>query len=83
MSRRAAAWLAWSLWALCVVFVVLAVLLYFYTSSVRPHPRFVVAAGVPLLVYPTIGAFIASGPWASVCFGCGQVRHNVVPLGVG
>jgi hypothetical protein len=60
MSRRAAAWLAWSLWALCVVFVVLAVLLYFYTSSERPHPRFVVLAGVPLLVYPTIGAFIAS-----------------------
>jgi hypothetical protein len=60
MSHRAAAWLAWSLWALCVVFVVLAVLLYFYTSSERPHPRFVVLAGVPLLVYPTIGAFIVS-----------------------
>src|SRR5215216_2280176 len=60
MSRRAAAWLAWSLWALCVVFVVLAVLLYFYTSLERPHPRFVVLAGVPLLVYPTIGAFIVS-----------------------
>ncbi len=42
------------------MFVVLAVLLYFYTSSERPHPRFVVLAGVPLLVYPTIGAFIAS-----------------------
>jgi hypothetical protein len=51
MSRRTAAWLAWSLWALCVVLVVLAVLLYFYTSSERPHPRFVVLAGVPLLVY--------------------------------
>jgi hypothetical protein len=60
MSTRAAAWLAWSVWALCVVFVVLAVLLYFYTSSERPHPRFVVLGGVPLLVYPTIGAFIAS-----------------------
>jgi hypothetical protein len=60
MSHRAAAWLAWSLWALCVVFVVLAVLLYFYTSSERPHPRFVVLAGVPLLVYPTIGAFVVS-----------------------
>jgi hypothetical protein len=60
MRHRAAAWLAWSLWALCVVLVVLAVLLYFYTSSVRPHPRFVVLAGVPLLVYPTIGAFIVS-----------------------
>ena len=60
MSRGAAAWLAWSLWAVCVVLVVLAVLLYFYTSSERPHPRFVVLAGVPLLVYPTVGAFIAS-----------------------
>ena len=60
MSRRTAAWLAWSLWALCVVFVVLAVLLYFYTSSERTHPRFVVLAGVPLLVYPTIGAFVVS-----------------------
>ena len=61
MSRRTAAWLAWSLWVLCVVLVVLAVLLYFYTpSSVRPHPRFVVLAGVPLLAYPTIGAFVVS-----------------------
>jgi hypothetical protein len=60
MSRGAASWLAWSLWALCVVLVVLAVLLYFYTSSERPYPRFEVLAGVPLLVYPTIGAFIAS-----------------------
>jgi hypothetical protein len=60
MSTRATTWFAWSVWALCVVFVVLAVLLYFYTSSVRPHPRFVVLAGVPLLVYPTIGALIAS-----------------------
>jgi hypothetical protein len=61
MKRHTAAvWLAWSLWALCVVFVVLAVLLYFYTSLQRPHPRFVVLAGVPLLVYPTIGAFIVS-----------------------
>ena len=40
ISYRAASWLAWSLWALWVVCVVLAVLLYFYTSSGRPHPRF-------------------------------------------
>jgi hypothetical protein len=60
MRHRAAAWLAWSLWALCVVLVVLAVLLYFYTSSERPHPRFVVLGGVPLLVYPTIGALVVS-----------------------
>jgi hypothetical protein len=60
MNYRAVALLAWSVWTLCVVFVVLAVLLYFYTSSVRPHPSFVVLAGVPLLVYPTIGAFVVS-----------------------
>jgi hypothetical protein len=60
VSTRAPALLAWLLWALCVVLVVVAVLLYFYTSSERPHPRFVVLAGVPLLVYPTIGAFVVS-----------------------
>jgi len=38
----------------------LAVLLDLYTPPARNHPRFVVLAGVPLLVYPTIGAFIVS-----------------------
>jgi hypothetical protein len=60
ITHRAAAWLAWSLCVLCVVFVVLALLLYFYTSSERPHPRFVVLSGVPLLIYPTIGALVVS-----------------------
>jgi hypothetical protein len=60
MSQRATTWLAWSLWALCVALAVSAVLLYFYTPPVRPHPRFAVLAGVPLLVYPTIGALVAS-----------------------
>src|SRR5215212_2160895 len=60
MSHRAAAWLAWSLWALCATLAVLAVLLDFHNPQVRSHLKFVVVAGVPLLVYPTIGAFIVS-----------------------
>jgi hypothetical protein len=57
---RAAAWLAWFLWALCVGFVVLAVLLDFYTAPTRHDPTFAVLVGIPLLVYPTIGAFVVS-----------------------
>src|SRR5215217_409694 len=60
MSHRAAAWLAWSLWALCATLAVLAVLLDFHNPQVRSHLKFVVLAGVPLLVYPTIGAFVVS-----------------------
>src|SRR5215212_1429892 len=60
MSTRAATWLAWSLWALCATLAVLAVLLDFHNPQVRSHLKFVVLAGVPLLVYPTIGAFVAS-----------------------
>jgi hypothetical protein len=62
MSRRAAALLAWLLWALCVAFAVLAVLLDFYTPPVpaRHGPNYEVLAGVPLLVYPTVGAFLVS-----------------------
>src|SRR5215210_5701169 len=60
MSHRAAAWLAWSLWALCATLAVLAVLLDFHNPQVRSHLKFVVLAGVPLLVYPTVGAFVAS-----------------------
>src|SRR5215207_1417111 len=60
MSYRAAAWLAWSLWALCATLAVLAVLLDFHNPQVRSHLKFVVLAGVPLLVYPTIGAFVVS-----------------------
>jgi hypothetical protein len=43
-----------------VALAVFAVLLYFYTSPMRPHPRFAVLAGLPLLAYPTIGAFVVS-----------------------
>src|SRR5215216_4475022 len=60
MSYRAAAWLAWSLWALCATLAVLAVLLDFHNPQVRSHLKFVVLAGVPLLVYPTIGALVVS-----------------------
>jgi hypothetical protein len=60
MSHRAAAWLAWLLWALCATLAVLAVLLDFHNPQVRLHLKFVVLAGVPFLVYPTIGAFVVS-----------------------
>src|SRR5215217_6103104 len=60
MSHRAAAWLAWLLWALCATLAVLAVLLDFHNPQVRSHLKFVVLAGVPLLVYPTIGALVVS-----------------------
>jgi hypothetical protein len=46
--------------AVCAALITLALLLYFYTSSERPHPRFEVLAGVPLLVCPTIGALVVS-----------------------
>ena len=65
MTARTAAWFAWSLCALCGALAVLAVLLDFYTPPVRARhvPNFDVLAGVPLLVYPTVGAFLVShGP---------------------
>jgi hypothetical protein len=62
MSTRAAAWSAWSAWAICAALAALAVVLDFYTPPVpaRHGPNFEVLAGVPLLVYPTVGAFVAS-----------------------
>jgi hypothetical protein len=60
VRRRGAAWLAWSVWGLCAVLIALAILLYFNTPSFRPYPRFVLLSGVPLLVYPTVGAIIVS-----------------------
>jgi hypothetical protein len=60
MRSRAAAWVAWSLWTLCVTLATLAVVLDVHNPQVRSHLKFVVFAGVPLLVYPTIGAFIVS-----------------------
>jgi hypothetical protein len=62
MSTRATALLAWSVWALCVVLAVVAVLLDFYTPPIptRQGPNFQVLAGLPLLVYPTVGAIVIS-----------------------
>jgi hypothetical protein len=62
ISTRAPALLAWLLWALSVALAVLAVLLDFYTPPVpaRHGPNYEALAGVPLLVYPTIGAFLVS-----------------------
>jgi hypothetical protein len=60
MSTRALAWLAWSAWALCVTLAALAVVLGVYTMSVGHHSRLVVLAGIPLLIYPTAGALVAS-----------------------
>jgi hypothetical protein len=62
LSTRAAAGLAWLLCVLCVALAALAVLLDFYTPPVpaRHGPNFEVLAAVPLLVYPTVGAFLVS-----------------------
>jgi hypothetical protein len=60
MSTRIAAWLAWLLWALSIALAVLAVVLYFYTPPTRHDPNFAVLVGIPLLVYPTIGAVVVS-----------------------
>jgi hypothetical protein len=66
MSHRTAAWLAWSLWAGCVVLIALTLLFAFATeyfpllSGVRPNRGIYVLMGVLSLVYPTVGALIAS-----------------------
>ena len=60
MSARIAASLAWLLCALCVALAVLAVGLDFYTPPTRHEPDFAVLAGMPLLVYSTIGALVVS-----------------------
>jgi signal transduction histidine kinase len=67
-TRRTAAWLAWSLWAVCVVLMALALLLDFLTGEVylfdpladRLGPGLAVLTGVLSLVYPTVGALVAS-----------------------
>src|SRR3712207_2808973 len=60
LSARIAASLAWLLCALCVALAVLAVALDFYTPHTRHEPDFTVFAGIPLLVYPIIGALVVS-----------------------
>jgi hypothetical protein len=62
LRARRASWPALSLRALCVALAVVAVLLAVHTPPIprRPGPNFQVLAGVPLPVYPTVGAFVAS-----------------------
>jgi hypothetical protein len=62
MSHRAAAWLAWSLWALCVALAAIAVLLALLTQpgSTKSSSNWGVFLSMSLLVYPTVGAFLAS-----------------------
>src|SRR3712207_158367 len=59
-SDRLGALLAWLLWAVCLVLAVLAMGLDFYTPPTKHDPNFRALAGVPLLVYPTIGALVVS-----------------------
>src|SRR5215210_307188 len=63
MSRRAAALLAWSVWAMCVVLLALTALLdYYYTPPFpnKGNANVYQFFGVPLLVYASVGAFVAS-----------------------
>ena len=70
MSHRTAAWLAWSVCAVCVALIVLTLSLDFFTHddltrsgfvfSQRPAPAFAVLTGMLSLVYPAVGAIIAS-----------------------
>src|SRR5215213_6826020 len=74
MSRRTAAWLAWSVCAVCVALIVFALSLDFFTDDSftgggsiswvkvphSPGPAFAVLTGMLSLVYPAVGAIIAS-----------------------
>src|SRR5215212_6593212 len=70
MSRRTAGWLAWSVCAVCVALIVLTLSLDFFTDdsltsggfdlSQRPGPAIAVLTGMLSLVYPAVGAIIAS-----------------------
>jgi hypothetical protein len=66
ISVRTASRLAWSLFAACAVFIALALLLDFLTAPVpllpeeRLNPPLAVLAGVLSLVFPAVGALIAS-----------------------
>ena len=70
MSRRTAAWLAWSVCTVSVALIVLTLSLDFFTDdsltsggfdlSQRPGPALAVLTGMLSLVYPAVGAIIAS-----------------------
>ena len=62
MSHRAATLLAWSVWALCVVLAAIAVLLALLTppGPTKSGSNWGVFFSESLLIYPTVGAFVAS-----------------------
>jgi hypothetical protein len=62
MSHRATALLAWSVWTLCVVLAAIAVLLALLTppGPAKSSSNWGVFFSTSLLVYPTVGAFLAS-----------------------
>ncbi len=85
MSRRTAGWLAWSVCAVCLALIVLTLSLDFFTDdslanggfdlSQRPGPAFAVLTVMLSLVYPALGAIIASrlptNPIGSIFCGVG------------
>jgi hypothetical protein len=63
MSVRVAAWLAWPVWMLCVALLALTALLdYYYTPPLANlgNGNVYVFFAVPLVVYVSVGAFVAS-----------------------
>jgi hypothetical protein len=63
VSTRAVSWLAWSVWALCVALLALAALLdnsFTPTFTNRGNSNVYQFFGIPMLVYATVGAFVAS-----------------------
>jgi hypothetical protein len=62
MSTRTASWLAWPVWAMCVVLAAIAVLLALLTppGATKSSSNWGVFFSASLLVYPTVGAFLAS-----------------------
>jgi hypothetical protein len=63
MTYLAVTLLGWSVWALCVVLLALTALLDHYYTPPFPNKgndNFYTFFGVPLLVYATVGAFVAS-----------------------
>jgi hypothetical protein len=61
MSPRTAAWLAWSLTVLCVAVFLAGVALYvFVRSTQEPHSPAAMSDAAPILVFPLVGALIAS-----------------------
>ena len=62
MSHRTAAWLAWSIWALSVMLLAFTWLLDLLTPPIpnSGNAGLYQFFGIPLLVYASVGAFIAS-----------------------